>query len=155
MTLSRLASHRQMKLPPACSSHYLTHAPGCTPRAATAAAPTLHNGPIHQTREWVQWTHPLVSGMGVQWQACLAPASNRELWHSVPVLQLNVVLYTSCCQQARNWGQFKTTAHHSPSQRTARLTGLIILTIAAHTLQQEERVKHSENILYWNTFVHS
>lgn len=39
--------------------------------------------------EWVQWTHPLVSGMGVQRQACLAKAVNPELWYSVPVLLLN------------------------------------------------------------------
>lgn len=91
-----------------------THAPGCTLRPATAS-PTPHNGPIHHSREWVLWTHPLVSRMGVQWQACLTTASNPELWHSVSVLLLNVVLYASCCQQVHIWGQFKATHHHSPT----------------------------------------
>lgn len=108
-TLSRLALHRQMKLPPASRFHYHTHAPGCTPKAAAAASPTPYNRPIHHSREWVLWTHPLVSRMGVQWQACLATASNPELWHSASMLLLNVVLYASCCQQVHIWGQFKAT----------------------------------------------
>ena len=111
-TLSRLALHRQMKLPPVSRFHYHTHAPGCTPWPA-AASPAPYNGPIHHSREWVLWTHPLVSRMGVQWQACLATASNPELWHSVSVLLLNVVLYASCCQQVHIWGRFKAMHHHS------------------------------------------
>lgn len=141
-TLSRLALHRQMKLPSAFRFHYHTHAPGCTPRAA--ASPTPYSGPIHHFREWVLWTHPLVIRMGVQWQACLATAFNPELWHSVSVLLLNVGLYASCCQQVHIGGQFKATHHHLPItdhnggiyvtwKKTAYTTAVIILSNAAYT----------------------
>lgn len=64
--------------------------------------------------EWVQWTHPLVSGMGVQRQACLAKAVNPELWYSVPVLLLNTGQGGSCCQLLYIRQQVeKATQHHS------------------------------------------